>query len=413
MEPMQTICMYMQMHQPYRLRRYSVFDADEQYFDETRNRDILKRVAAKCYLPTTKMLLDLVKRYDSRFKLAFSITGTVIEQLKADVPEVIKVFQELAETGCIEFLGETYHHSLFSLCDLDEFKAQVELHSDLVNDLFGRRPRIFRNTELIYRDDIGACIADLGYFEAILAEGTLRVLDDRSPNQIYHVQDHPEVKILLRNYPFSDDVAFRYSNREWKHWPLTTEKFSHWVHDIGSVDHPKLQSHDLAFRTGPVTGLFFDYETFGEHQWQETGILHFLENLPGALMTGGKTQFATPSEAIAMHEAVDVFAAPDTISWADSERDASAWLGNAMQNNANAELLKLQQKVKASGDEKMLQDWRRLSCSDHFYYMCTKYFDDGAVHRYFNPYESPYDSYINYMNVLDNLATRLGVPKSW
>jgi alpha-amylase len=403
----------MQVHQPYRLRRYSVFDADEQYFDDARNRDILKRVAAKCYLPTTQMMLDLIRRYEGRFKLSFSITGTVLEQLRDDAPEVIKLFQQLAETGQVEFLAETYCHSLFSLSHREEFQQQVGEHCDLVEELFGVQPRVFRNTELIYNNRIGQWVAEMGRFDGMLTEGTIRVLEGRSPNVLYKAADGVDLKLLLRNYSLSDDIAFRYSNREWKHWPLTTEKFAHWIQAIGKEQVPGVEDHELAFRPGPVTGLFFDYETFGEHQWKETGILHFLEALPGALLNTGEAQFSLPGEIFNAEQADAIFDAPDTISWADTERDASAWLGNAMQMNADAELLRLREKVIEADDEKLLRDWRRLSCSDHFYYMCTKYFDDGAVHRYFNPYESPYDSYINYMNVLDNLATRLGVPKSW
>ena len=392
---MASVCFYFQLHQPNRLRRYSVFETESDYFDDYHNAEILQKVANKCYLPTTQLLLDLVRRYDGQFRLSFSLTGCVIEQLRDYCPQMIDVLTSLAETGSVEFLSETYHHSLAFLYSGDEFKEQIELHNRLMQDLFGQTPRVFRNTELIYSNELSSCISSLGQYHGVLAEGADHILDYRSPNYVYTPPGHSDIKLLLKNYSLSDDIAFRFSNRGWQEWPLTAEKFAQWVHQING--------------DGYVCNLFMDYETFGEHQWEDTGIFKFLEALPQHILDTELNDFKTPSECIEAYPSVGEYDVPHMISWADTERDLSAWLGNAMQSNALHELYKLEEPVKQSGDEAVLADWRKLTTSDHFYYMCTKYFADGDVHKYFNPYESPYDSYINFMNVLDNLRSRLGL----
>lgn len=418
---MTSVVFYFQVHQPYRLRRYTVFDNDPFYFADDKNAEILRKVADKCYRPATAKILDLVRRHKGNFRVSYSISGVCLDQLESWAPDVLDLFRELARTGCCEFLAETYDHSLAFLRSRDEFDAQVNLHTERIEGLFGVTPRVFRNTELIFSDEIARHVSGMKgrdgkpRFDAMLCEGVDRLLGGRSPNYLYrpaHV--HPDrgdapFALLLKNYRLSDDIAFRFSNRGWSEWPLTTEKFSKWVDKING--------------DGWVCNLFMDYETFGEHQWAETGIFNFLDALPGAIfdVNPGHNHFNTPSEAIRLFQPVGVYSAPDLVSWADTERDLSAWLGNAMQTHALDECFRLEAAIKRryaraleSGDEGevahatyLIQDWRKLTTSDHFYYMCTKYFADGDVHKYFNPYDSPYDSYINYMNVLDNVRERL------
>ena len=392
-QPMPSVCFYFQVHQPPRLRRYSVFDTGHDYFDDECNRAILRKVAHKCYLPATQILLDLFRRHDRQFRVAFSLTGIVIEQFQRFAPELIDRFQQMAQTGCVEFLSETYEHSLAWLYSRQEFRDQVERHADLIDHLFGQSPTVFRNTELIYSNDLAAFITDMRSFRGILAEGADQVLGGRSPNHIYEAPHPSDLAVLLKNYRLSDDIAFRFSNRQWTQWPLTADKYADWIHGTADSD-------------SQLCNLFMDFETFGEHQWEQTGILEFLRNLPDRVLARGD-DFRTPGECIETYDPVGLFDAPGTISWADTERDLSAWVGNAMQSSALDQLYQLESSVKQSGDDQLLADWRRLTCSDHYYYMCTKYYADGEVHKYFNPYQSPYDSYINFMNVLDSLRSRV------
>ncbi len=389
---MASVVFYFQVHQPFRLRRYSVFDTDHHYFDEFKNSEICRKVANKCYLPANRMLLDLIRHYDGAFKVSFSVTGVVLEQLELYAPEVIASFQDLSNTGCCEFLAETYHHSLAFLYSRDEFREQIEAHKRKIKDLFGQEPTVFRNTELIYNNDLAQFIAQMG-FKGILAEGADHVLGYRSPNFVYRPVATPSLKLLLKNYRLSDDIAFRFSNHSWEEWPLSATKFAKWVNDVNG--------------NGYVVNLFMDYETFGEHQWADTGIFDFMWHLPEEVLKYPDNDFQTPGGALHKYDAVGEIDVAHMISWADTERDLSAWLGNAMQSNALHEVYRLEDPVKASGDVGIISDWRKLQTSDHFYYMCTKWFADGDVHKYFNPYESPYDSYINFMNVLDNLRLRL------
>jgi len=395
---MASICFYFQVHQPHRLRRYSVFDTDPCYFDDYHNGKIARKVADKCYRPATELILDLVRRHEGRFRVAYSLTGCVIEQWQEHCPDVLDLFRELAGTGCVEFLGETYHHSLAFLYSHDEFRQQVEMHTRLIQEHFDQTPRIFRNTELIYNNDLARVVAGWKHYTGIVAEGADPVLGYRSPNYLYHPPSHPNLPLLLKNYRLSDDIAFRFSNRDWKEWPLTAEKFTSWIHQING--------------DGYLCNLFMDYETFGEHQWSDTGIFDFLAALPEQVLATGNNNFRTPSQCVDSHAPVGEYDVPHVISWADTERDLSAWLGNAMQSNALHELYKLESDIKGTADNALIQDWRRLTTSDHFYYMCTKYFADGDVHKYFNPYESPYDSYINFMNVLNNLKSRAALDPS-
>ena len=392
---MPSVCFYFQVHQPFRLRHYTVFDDSTSYFDEFKNASVCRKVANKCYLPTNRLLLDTIRRFDGRFKVAYSITGVLLEQLHEYCPEVVSTFDALAQTGCVEFLAETYYHSLSWLYSPEEFIEQVEKHIETVEHLFGQTPRIFRNTELIYNNDLAKAISATGRFDAIIAEGVDHILGYRSPNFVYRPPDCDNLKLLLKNYALSDDIAFRFSNRNWAEFPLMAEKYANWIHDVNG--------------NGNVVNLFMDYETFGEHQWQDTGIFNFMQRLPYEILKHPDNDFKTPSEVAASYDAVDTVDMPHITSWADIERDLSAWLGNAMQSNALHELYRLEKRVKETGDKDIINDWRRLQTSDHFYYMCTKYFSDGDVHKYFNPYDSPYDSYINFMNVLNNLTSRCAV----
>ncbi len=389
---MASVCFYFQMHQPCRLRRYSVFDAGADYFDDARNQHIIRKVANKCYIPATKLILSLAHRHQGDFRVGFSMTGCVVEQLRRFAPEVLDLFRELVDTGCCEFLAETYHHSLAFLYSREEFDQQVDMHTRMIEDLFGQTPAVFRNTELIYNNDLAAHVTRMGRFTGILAEGVDGPLAGRTPNHAYTPSGDGPLSLLLKNYRMSDDIAFRFSNQGWSEWPLTAEKFTDWVGKAGEE--------------GELCNLFIDYETFGEHQWQETGIFDFLSAMPGQLLAAGH-HFMTPSECIESCEPAGEYDASEMTSWADTERDLSAWLGNAMQSSALHELYRMEPDIKAAGDPDLLADWRMLTSSDHFYYMCTKYFSDGDVHKYFNPYESPYDSYINFMNVLDHLRTRM------
>jgi alpha-amylase len=389
---MSSVCFYFQVHQPFRLRHYTVFDRSPNYFDEFKNSSICRKVANKCYLPTNRLLLKLIRRFGGQFRVSFSVTGVLLEQFHKYCPEVISTFDALAQTGCVEFLAETYYHSLSSLYSQNEFSEQVTKHVEMVEEMFGQTPRVFRNTELIYNNDLAKMVESMDRFDAIITEGADHILGDRNPNFVYHPAGTEKLKLLLKNYRLSDDIAFRFSNRQWKEFPLKADKFAHWINRING--------------NGNVVNLFMDYETFGEHQWEDTGIFDFLSHLPGEVLKHPDNDFLTPSEVAERYPAVGEVNIPHIISWADTERDLSAWLGNAMQSNALHEVYRLESLIKEAQNEHLMADWRRLQTSDHFYYMCTKYFADGDVHKYFNPYDSPYDSYINYMNVLSNLRKR-------
>lgn len=391
---MPSICFYFQVHQPYRLRHYSFFDIGQDHFyeDAEVNRTILDKVAQKCYLPMNELLLKMIRRWEGRFRVAFSLSGTAMDQFEEYQPEILDSFRTLVDTGCVELLSETYAHSLAALYDPDEFRAQVALHDELIKKHFGATPRVFRNTELIYRNDIARMVEDMGY-EAILTEGADYILGWRSPNYMYQPSSCTKLKLLLKNYRLSDDIAFRFSNRGWDQWPLTAEKFAGWAHAVNGA--------------GELINLFMDYETFGEHQWAETGIFDFMEALPAAVFADPNFDFVTPSQAAERYSPIARIDVPNAISWADVERDLTAWIGNDMECDAIETVYSLKEKVLADGDEGIVRTWRRLQTSDHFYYMCTKWFSDGDVHKYFNPYGTPYDAYINYMNVLSDFKMTL------
>jgi alpha-amylase len=397
---MPSVCLYFQVHQPRRLRHYTFFDIDHNhvYEDEEKNRSILHKVAEKCYLPANRIMLNLIRRYRGDFRISYSITGTVIDQFEKYRMDVLDSFKRLADTGCVEFLNETYDHSLSFLFSLREFKEQVMLHKKKIMSLFGQTGRTFRHTELIYNSDLAKTVEKMGY-RVILAEGADKILGWRNPNYVYQPAGCDRLKLLLRNYRLSDDVAFRFSNTKWSEYPLMADKYAHWIHHVN--------------RDGEaVINLFMDYETFGEHQWQETGIFEFIQMLPREIIKHPDFRFQTLSEAARDCEPIARLDVPDFISWADLDRDLSAWLGNTLQKDAIQTLYDMESKVRRRKDENILRTWRMLQTSDHFYYMCTKYFADGDVHKYFNPYASPYDAYINYMNILDDFSGLMGKKRS-
>lgn len=391
---MVNLCFYFQVHQPNRLKKYTFFDIGHDHFyeDDVKNAEILRRVAAKCYLPTNAIMLDLINRYNGAFRIAYSISGTAIEQFKKFSPETLDSFKRLADTGCVEFLGETFNHSLSFIFSREEFKRQVARHKELIQKELNYTPTSFRNTELIYNNDVAFEVEKLGY-NAIMADGADRIMGWRSPNFVYLPQSCTKLKLLLKNYRLSDDIAFRFSNRDWAEFPLTAEKFASWVHQING--------------NGETVNLFMDYETFGEHQWSETGIFDFLRALPEKIFAHPDFKFATPTETASSLSPVSKLDVPDFMSWADVERDLTAWLGNKLQNDSFSAVYRLEEQVLRTGNPDLIHTWQALQTSDHFYYMCTKWFADGDVHKYFNPYRSPYDAYINYQNVLADFESTL------
>jgi alpha-amylase len=389
---MKTVCLYFQVHQPLRLKTYRFFNMgkDHNYLDVSANRSIMQRVAAECYLPMNNLLLRLIRECEGQFKVTFSISGLAIEQFRSYTPEVLDSFRELAKTGCVEFLAESYSHSLSALISPEEFKSEVDAHVALMKEEFGYTPTSFRNTELIYSDQIGEMVAGLG-FKTILAEGAKHVMGWKSPNFIYTNSIDNRLRVLLRNYKLSDDIAFRFSNQGWDQYPLTADKFAQWISD----------------ENGEVINLFMDYETFGEHQKATTGIFDFVKALPKAILKQQDVCFATVSEAAKAYQPVGVLHCPHVMSWADEERDVTAWLGNELQNEAFSKLYALKDKVKALKSADYEYVWNFMQTSDHFYYMATKWLSDGDVHSYFNPYGSSYEAFINYMNVLSDFEIEI------
>lgn len=395
---MLSICWYLHIHQPLRVKRYRVFDVgnDREYFNESGENDlnnarILHKVARKSYLPMNRALMELIERHpEFRFSLSFS--GVVLDQFEAYAPDVLKSFQELVKTGRVEVLADTYHHSLAFFHSRKEFERQVRLHERRIRELFGQKPRVFRHTELAYSNDLARWAEEKGYL-GIMAEGWDPVLGWRSPNYLYRPSGTRRIKTLLKNYRLSDDVAFRFSEQSWEGWPLSAETYAQWL----TAHHGD----------GNTINLFMDYETFGEHQWEDSGIFDFVRAFPGELLKHPDTTFKTPTETVRDYPAVGELDVPHVLTWADTERDLSAWTGNEIQQAALSAVYGLERDVLRSRDQELIEAWRRLQTSDHFYYMCTKWFADGDVHKYFNPYETPYDAYISYMNALSDLKQRI------
>lgn len=391
---MKSICFYFQIHQPFRLKRYRFFDigSDHYYYDDYNDEEIIRRIANNCYLPANQTILNMIKESDGAFKVAYSISGVALEQMELYVPEVIDSFKELAKTGCVEFLAETFAHSLASLQeDSDEFELQVKQHSKKIQSLFGYKPTVFRNTELIYSDDIGSRVSAMG-FKGIITEGAKHVLGWKSPNYVYCCASNPQLKVLCKNFKMSDDITFRFSDWGWDQYPLTAEKFLSWIENLPASED--------------VVNLFMNYETFGEMQNAGTGIFEFLKALPYFASQMG-INFETPSMVLQKRKPIDQINVPYPISWADEERDLSAWLGNELQRSAFDKLYGIGERVRLSNDRRLLQDWYYLQSSDHFYYMSTKHFSDGAMHSHFSPYDTPYEAFMNYMNVLSDFIDRV------
>lgn len=395
---MVAICLYFQVHQPKRLKKYTYFDIGNShcYEDAAANREIFLKVAHKCYLPTNKLLLELIKKYPGEFKIAFSLTGVFLEQCRLYSAETLDSFKRLVATGQVELLNETYYHSLSFLFSPEEFKRQVEQHRQLIREEFAYVATTFRNTELIYNNDLAKVIEDLGY-KTILAEGADKILGRRSPNYLYQPKDCRELKLLLRNYRLTDDIAFRFSERSWSEYPVYADKYATWLHALrGQAD---------------VINLFMDFETFGEHQWQDSGIFEFLAKMPDYVLQDPDYVFMTPAEVGQKLQSVATLDVPNFISWADVDRDLSAWCGNDLQKDALHAVYALERDICTLSDAKVFATWRDLLISDHFYYMCTKYAADGDVHKYFNPYLNPYEAYINYQNIICDFAAELAKEK--
>lgn len=391
------IIFYLHAHQPYRLRHYTVFDTavNHDYFDakpnsRENNEEVLLKVAHKSYLPTNQMLIELIEKHPN-FKVNLSITGTLIEQLEKYSPDVLESFKKLVATGKVEIVGETYHHSLAFFYSIKEFEEQVKMHERKIKEVFRKIPRVFRNTELSYNNELARWADDKGY-NAIITEGWDPILGWRSPNYVYRPVGTSNIKLLMKNYKLSDDIAFRFGDRNWSEWPLTSDKYSHWINETSDATN---------------INLFMDYETFGEHQWKESGIFEFLKTFPNEWLKHEGNTFMTISEASRHFKPVDEIDIPHTITWADTERDLSAWVGNSMQQSAISAIYSLEKIILKTKDKYLIDDFRKLQTSDHFYYMCTKYFNDGDIHAYFSPYDSPYEAYMNFMNAYHDMRARI------
>lgn len=397
MDQNKTIVLYLHVHQPYRLRHYTIFDTSNKhdYFNNDDpdfnkgNKAIFEKVSEKSYLPTNRILKELLDNYD--FKLSLSITGVILEQMQSWSSEVLNSFKDLINTGKVEILAETYHHSLAFFYSKYEFEKQIEMHAKIIKNIFGLEPKVLRNTELTYNNDLGYWADQAGY-KGVITEGWDPILDWRNPNHVYQPAYTRKIKLLLKNYRLSDDLAFRFGDRGWSEWPLNVDKYCHWMSDD---------------QDSSIFNLFMDYETFGEHQWQESGIFDFLRHLPKEWLKNKNHKFMTVSEAIDSFDAVDRIDVPNTITWADTERDLSAWIGNSMQVSSIKALYELEESILATKDLGLIEDWRKLQTSDHFYYMSTKYFNDGDIHSYFSPFDNPYEAFMNFMNVYHDLKYRI------
>ncbi len=391
------IVLYLHVHQPWRVRNYDIFDvaSKHNYFSESASPDqdnelIFHKVADKSYKPMNHLLEKLLNDHPD-FKVSLSITGTFIEQAEQFDPDILDSFRRLVDTGRVEILSETYHHSLAFFYDRNEFEAQVERHRQKIREVFGVETRVFRNTELAYNNELAKWADDHG-FNGIIAEGWDDVLGWRSPNYVYRPVNTGNIKLLMKNYRLSDDIAFRFSDRGWADWPLTADKYHRWA--------------STALEDAPLLNLFMDYETFGEHQWAEDGIFEFFEQFVRHWVSRPDQKFYTISEAIEANEPQGEISVTQTVTWADSERDLSAWLGNNLQHEAMKYIYDMTERVLRTGDGQLIDDWRKLQTADHVYYMSTKHADDGSIHSYFSPYNSPYEAFLNYMNAIRDIRWR-------
>ena len=390
---MRSLCLCFHVHQPVRLKKFRFFDIGKSdYYDDSNNEMIIRRVSKSCYLPSNKMMLELIKKYEGRFRIAFSISGTAIDQFRLYAPEVIDSFRDLAATGCVEFLAETYPHSFVALKNKEKFRSQVEAHSKVIETLFGKKPTVFRNTDLMYSDEIGVMVAEMGY-KAILSLRPENILKWRSPNYLYYNKFSPALKVLLKNHRLSDDIAVRFSDSDWCGWPMTAKKYVSWL-----TKAPKEEE---------IINLMMDYETFGERQKQESGIYEFMALLPSVIFTRSDFEFRTPAEVVERYQPVSEIDMPFPISSSNKEGNLSAWLGNEIQQEAFRKLYELDTMIDQCKDPDLLMDWQYLQTSDHFSYMSTKYFGERNTPDNCNPYENPYEAFMNYMNVLNDFSIRL------
>lgn len=395
---MKSIVLYLHMHQPYRVKHYSIFSVDhdhdywidKDWYTGANNERVFKKVAEKSYRPMLKRLEKLIDENDA-FKFSLSMTGLFLEQAEEWAPDIIDSIKQLVKTGHVEIVAETYNHSLSFFVDRDEFEDEVRLHQDKIRELFGYEMTAFRNTELAYNNDLAHWADDYG-FKCIIAEGWDKILENRTPNKVYRPDGCKNIKLLTKNYRLSDDIAFRFSNKNWNEWPLTVDKYMRWL--------------DTAGNQGPIINLFMDFETFGENIWEDTGIFEFFDDLVRRWSERDECGFMTVSEACDSNEAKETISMPWTVTWADTERDLSAWLGNSMQHEALKAIYDLKEGVLASDDEDLISDWRRLLTSDHLYYMSTKHLNDGGVHQYFSPYDSPFDAFLYFMNAVRDMRGR-------
>ena len=389
------VVFYFQVHQPYRLKKLNPQDPVRRldYWDTALNKLVAERVAERCYIPMNKLLLDAIERTDGQFRCSFSLSGTVIRQLRDWVPEALDTFVALAETGNVEFLCETSQHGLAAIGDFDEFADQVSIQKKTVTDLFGK-PTSFRNTELIMDNGICQKVEELG-FDCMLGEGADRLLEWRSPQVPYRPKGCDRLKLLLRSFSLSDDIAFRFSNPNWPSYPLFADTFADWLH---SVPAP-----------AQFVGLFMDYETFGEHQNAQTGIFEFMEHLPERVLEDSSFRFRTPAQVCSEREAVHDLDISTPISWADEARDLSAWLGNPMQRSVHQQLYAMREDVfrASKARPELLATWRELTTSDHVYYIATANHSDGEVHDYFSPYDHPHAAFVTVMTAIEGLRVEI------
>lgn len=386
---MKTICLYFQIHQPFRLKRYRFFDIgnDHYYYDDFRNEEIMRNMAERCYLPANRTLLEMIKSSGGKFKVAFSISGTALDQFEIYAPEIIDSFKELLDTGNVELLSETFAHSLSSLGDPDEFREQVQRHKDKIYTMFGVKPKVFRNTELIYSDEISDLVYDMGY-RYMLTEGAKHILGWKSPNYMYSASTYPQLKLLLKNDKFSEDLSIRFNNYSWNEYPLTADKYINWI-----ASTPESEQ---------IINLFMNYDVLGSLHPAESGIFDFFKALPRFAANYG-ISFSTPSEVFSLLKPVDSISVPYPMSWVDEEKDCSSWLGNVLQQEAFSKIKEIGERVRLGDDRRVKQDWNYLQSSDHFYYMSTKHMGGGA----FSPYDNPYEAFNNYMNVLSDFILRV------
>lgn len=390
---MKSVCFYFKIHQPFRLKRYRFFDIgnDHYYYDDFANDEIVTRVAQLSYIPMCETLLKMINDNNKEFKCSICISGTAIEQLQLYVPECIDLLKKLADTGCVEFTSGTYSHSLAAMEDTEEFIHEVKEHDDLIKRLFGIRPKVFANTELIYDDEIASVVASMG-FKTILTEGAKHILGWKSPNYVYSPVSAPNMKLLFTNRKLEEDITRNFNNTTWDEYPLTADKYVDWIASLPEGEQ--------------IINLYMSMDTFGSFHTQETGIFDFMKALPRFGKEKG-VKFTIPSEAVAKLKPVDIISVPSPISDIDEARDVSAWKGNELQNEALNKLYGVAERVNLCQDRRLKQDWKYLQSSDHFFYMSTKNLADGASHAAFSPYDSPFSAFTNYMNVLADFLVRV------